>query len=289
MSVPQPSEQQGTQAPAPEESTHVRSTNGMWVLKPASAPVFQLSSHVLANLHSSEHFFVPVSLSFPNRKSVKTYALVDLGGTASCISQEFANRHSLSRRLKDEPVPITAVDDRPIASGLVTQDVITSLFVKSHAENITLAVVSISFPVILGLDWLRRHNPGIDWARNCLTLTCCGANPSYPVSALGKGFGLAQLSPFSSSLQSLSTTCIGLGLGLNGAILTPSRPDVIQRSDRARHPPLARNTYLSAATSSPLLPSTSIGFGQTGTFSSVWNKIISSFLPSKAVPPPPFA
>ncbi|KAI0037590.1 hypothetical protein FA95DRAFT_1467222, partial [Auriscalpium vulgare] len=65
-------------------------------------------------------------------------ALVDSGATTSCISERFATRHSLSRRLKDVPVPIMAVDDRPIASGLITQDVVANLSVGTHSEFIAL-------------------------------------------------------------------------------------------------------------------------------------------------------
>ncbi|OBZ76513.1 Retrotransposon-derived protein PEG10 [Grifola frondosa] len=169
LHVPGPSEQFGTWAPTSEEGTHIRSTNGVWMPKPADAPIYQLSSH----------------------RPVGMFALVDSGATASCISLDFANRHSLPRHLKDDPVPVMAVDDRPISTGLVTHDIITSLSVQSHSENISLGVVKVSFPVILGLDWLRRHNPAIDWARNRLAFSCCSANPSYPVLALGKGFGLA--------------------------------------------------------------------------------------------------
>ncbi|KZV59402.1 hypothetical protein PENSPDRAFT_556484, partial [Peniophora sp. CONT] len=83
--------------------------------------------------------------------------------TALCISDSFAQRHSLPRILKDVPVPITAVDGRPIAGGLVSHNIITHLVVKGHSEAIRLGVISVGYPVILGLDWLRCHNPDIDW------------------------------------------------------------------------------------------------------------------------------
>ena len=67
-----------------------------------------------------------------------------------------------------------AVDDCPIASGLVTHEVAASLIVRSHSESISLGLVSVPFPVILGLDWLRRHNPAIDWVRSQMRFSCCG-------------------------------------------------------------------------------------------------------------------
>jgi hypothetical protein len=75
-----------------------------------------------------------------------------------------------------------------LASGLLTHDVITHLKVRDHAEVIRLGIVSMPYPVLLGLDWLKLHNPAIDWARGQLSLSCCGANHDFPVSAFGKGY-----------------------------------------------------------------------------------------------------
>jgi hypothetical protein len=51
---------------------------------------------------------------------------------------------------KSITVLITAVDNHPIASGLVTYNVITCL-------------VSVGYLIILSLDWLHWHNPSINW------------------------------------------------------------------------------------------------------------------------------
>lgn len=120
------------------------------------------------------------------------------------------------------PVPITAVDDRPIASGLVTHDVITELMVDRHSEVLSLGVVSVAYPIILGLDWLRRHNPAIDWEDANLSLSCCNLTRSTPVSVHGKGFGLPRPST-RTSLNSLPVTSVGLGFGLNGISLVSAR------------------------------------------------------------------
>ncbi len=248
--VPELPATSGTQAPDAGAPSHVRLKDGMWIPRPAGAPRFRLSSHVHSSQSSPDHFFVSVTLAFPNRKPIHTYALVDSGATTSCISLSFANRHGLPRRLKDEPVPITAVDDRPIASGLVTHDVVASLSVQAHSEMIALAVVSVSYPVILGLDWLQRHNPAIDWVRRSLALSCCSVHTRvHPTSILGKGMGLVLPPAVVSSIQASPATSVGLGLGLRGRVLTTSHSDSIARSDQAAFLPRARGiSYLSFAT-----------------------------------------
>ena len=67
------------------------------------------------------------------------------------------------------------------------------------------------YPVLLGLDWLKQHNPTIDWTRGQLALSCCGANHKFPVSAFGKGYSLA--SP--SVNDHIKIASVGLGPRLN--------------------------------------------------------------------------
>ena len=131
-------------------------------------PTYVFSTSTYFN--SPNHFFISIRLCFPNQKPITTYALIDSGATASCISKRFAQRHGLPCRLKDVPIPIMAIDDRPIASGLITQDVVANISVSSHSETRALAVVTVGCPIILGLDWLQHHNLKIDWAEANLTL-----------------------------------------------------------------------------------------------------------------------
>ena len=36
--------------------------------------------------------------------------------------------------------------------------------------------------VILGIDWLQKHNPSIDWESNQVSFSCCGMNLVDPIS-----------------------------------------------------------------------------------------------------------
>lgn len=123
----------GTRRATPDESSpgpsslFIRSTSGSWIPRPVIAPSFCFASSTYTN--SPDHFFINISLSFPNLKPIKTFTLIDSGASASCISDRFAARHSFPRRPLASPIPITAVDDRPIANGLVTQDVLAQILV----------------------------------------------------------------------------------------------------------------------------------------------------------------
>ena len=66
------------------------------------------------------------------------------------------------------------------------------------------------YPVVLGLDWLTCHNLTINRVSRELFLSCCGANPTYPIPAVEKGFGLP-----STPMHMSSTAFVGLGPGLH--------------------------------------------------------------------------
>ena len=140
------------------------------------------------------------------------FALMDSGATTSCISEKFASRHSLSCHQLNVPIPIMAVDDHPIASGLITQDVITLLMVNKHFKVLPLHMVSVGYPIILGLDWIHHHNPKIDWEEMNLSLNCCRLSHTFPVQVMAKGFS-TKPKLFSPALNSFLP--VGLGSGLS--------------------------------------------------------------------------
>ena len=79
------------------------------------------------------------------------------------------------------------------------------------SQKITnLGICSIPYPVLLGLDWLKQHNPAIDWTRRQLSLSCCGLSSIVPT--FGKGYGF--LNP-SAACSTLSIASVGIGYGLN--------------------------------------------------------------------------
>ncbi|CDO76069.1 hypothetical protein BN946_scf184814.g2 [Trametes cinnabarina] len=170
---------------------------------------------------------------------------------------------SLPRRLKDEPVAIRAVDDRPIADGLITHEVLTQLTLRSHSEHLALAIVSVPYPVILGLDWLERHNPSIDWVRRELELSCCGE--SLVVRAQ-EGDDLPQFSLASVASKATRTSITtGLGLGFNPRDSCPDPP--LPLASRRCPDQAPSRSYLSEGIlpwHAPRLES-HIGYGRTGT------------------------
>jgi hypothetical protein len=51
------------------------------------------------------------------------------------------------------------------------------LRIQEHQEVITFDVFGLAtYDVILGLPWLREHNPRIDWRLKVFIFECCGTD-----------------------------------------------------------------------------------------------------------------
>jgi hypothetical protein len=91
-------------------------------------------------------------------------ALVDSGTTSSFIDQTFVAQHNIPVVKKSTLVPVEVIDGRTIFSGAITHEATPlELCIDKHMEEIVLNIISTPHhPIILGLPWLKAHNPIID-------------------------------------------------------------------------------------------------------------------------------
>jgi hypothetical protein len=97
-----------------------------------------------------------------NRIQIK--ALLDSGSSANFISGTAALRAGLKPYQKQEPyfLHVANREEMPIKSG-ITHALRTKLNIQGHQEKINLDVFGLAaHDVVLGLPWLREHNPRID-------------------------------------------------------------------------------------------------------------------------------
>ena len=111
-------------------------------------------------------FTIPLRVKFDDH-SIKVSALLDSGASACFIDKDFAERYKLPLVTKKCPVSIEVIDGRPLVSGDVTQETkALDIYIDQHRSTIVFNVIkSPSNPVNLGLSWLDRYNPDIDWKK----------------------------------------------------------------------------------------------------------------------------
>jgi predicted aspartyl protease len=111
-----------------------------------------------------EKIILEVSIRGRDGKENHMTAMVDCGVTEIFVDRNYAEKIQILIDEKKVPWYILAVDGREVASSPVTHDTMVKLTVNNHHERITLHCITISNSlIIIGLPWLHKHNPTIDW------------------------------------------------------------------------------------------------------------------------------
>jgi len=104
--------------------------------------------------------------------------MIDSGATGNFIDTQVATDNGFKVLAKHEPYSLYLVDGDTIGSnkGRVTHetDRVTMKMLKGHTEEIQLDLVALgTHSVILGVPWLKAHNPQIDWWKERIILNQC--------------------------------------------------------------------------------------------------------------------
>ena len=101
-------------------------------------------------------------------------ALLDSGATGSLINRDFVRSKGINTRTLSHNIPVFNVDGSPNEAGQISEVVDVVLRYKTHSERMLLAVSGLGRQsLILGYDWLKDHNPRIDWEKGEVQMTRC--------------------------------------------------------------------------------------------------------------------
>ena len=119
---------------------------------------------------------IPVEIVQQSR-TIHCKALIDSGATGILMHHRFASQNQLSTHDLARPIPVRNIDGTPNSGGQITQSVTTQLTINTqptHSEQVRFLLTDLGHEdVILGTDWLRQHNPNIDWTRDNVTFSRC--------------------------------------------------------------------------------------------------------------------
>jgi len=115
--------------------------------------------------NDNDHIMVKIPLhGGKDSESVIINAMIDSGATEDFIDTEVCNKHGIIMIKAKYPREIYLVDGKPSAMGPVTHMTNVPIDISSHRELATIQVANLqNHAVILGMPWLREHNPTIDW------------------------------------------------------------------------------------------------------------------------------
>ena len=107
-------------------------------------------------------------------KRVQILALLDCGATGLFINSALVREKGLTTRTLQRPIPVYNVDGSPNEAGSITEVVDLVLRYKDHSERAVFAVTNLGKQdMILGLTWLREHNPEVDWKTGEISMSRC--------------------------------------------------------------------------------------------------------------------
>ena len=130
----------------------------------------------------NDHFHVPVIIEqyipeMDNILAVTTLALVDSGASTTFISKRLVNELGMRTKRFSQSIPLLNIDRTTNNSGSITHYIELTLAIphaRGHISKTIFAVTNIDDQdIIIGIDWLKQHNPEINWKQGTFTLQCC--------------------------------------------------------------------------------------------------------------------
>jgi len=101
-------------------------------------------------------------------------ALLDSGATGSLIDRDFVYSKGINTRTLSHNIPVFNVDGSPNKAGQISEVVDVVLRYKTYSKRMLLAVSGLGKQsLILGYDWLKDHNPRVDWEKGEVEMTRC--------------------------------------------------------------------------------------------------------------------
>jgi len=101
-------------------------------------------------------------------------ALLDSRATGSFIDKDFVCSKGINTQTLSYNIPVFNVDSFPNEAGQISKVVDVLLHYKTHSERMLLAVSGLGKQsLILGYNWLKDHNPKVDWEKEEVEMTRC--------------------------------------------------------------------------------------------------------------------
>jgi len=101
-------------------------------------------------------------------------ALLDCRATGRFIDRDFICSKGMNTWTLLWNISVFNVDSSPNKAGQIMEVVDVVLHYKTHSERMLLAISGLGKQsLILGYNWLKDHNPKIDWEKGEVEMTRC--------------------------------------------------------------------------------------------------------------------
>jgi predicted aspartyl protease len=127
--------------------------------------------HVSSSGKSVHSFNLATQLQQDVRK-IQTVSLLDSGAYSCFINHKFVKQFNLETRSLGREIRVFNADATENKKGVINQYVRCQITIGDHTHWQPFLVTDIGRQnIILGMSFLRRHNPEIDWKNGQLEFT----------------------------------------------------------------------------------------------------------------------
>ena len=104
--------------------------------------------------------------------------MIDSGAAGNFMSFQFANKANLKTKLRNQPISVVFADRRRAEITHCTYPL--SVNIDGHSEFLIFDIIpSLNTEVILGLPWLKTHDPEIKWREGSIKFTNCDCQEEF--------------------------------------------------------------------------------------------------------------
>jgi len=131
-------------------------------------------SYTVAALNS-DSLKLQVEIQTTDTQEIKSaQALLDCGATGLFMDTAYVEKQRLNTRTLTRPIPVNNVDGTPNEAGPISEVVDVILRYQDHSERAIFAVTKLgNQEMLLGLPWLKAHNPEVDWVTGEVKMNRC--------------------------------------------------------------------------------------------------------------------
>jgi hypothetical protein len=104
-------------------------------------------------------------------KTLPIYAIINIGAEGKgFVNQSWAASHELPLKKLKKPFGLKVFDGKNAENGIIIHYVKTQLKIEDYCEKTKLFVTQLAhYPIILGMPWLKKHDPKIGFASHIFT------------------------------------------------------------------------------------------------------------------------
>lgn len=105
--------------------------------------------------------------------------MVDSSATNLFINCQFISANCVATKQLNKEIPLYNINGSKNQAGFITEFAELTMEINGHKEKAQFLVTELGpEDVILGITWLRQHNPLIDWLKGTMELNCGGKDRS---------------------------------------------------------------------------------------------------------------